>query len=70
MALTYDDKVAELRKNEYKLLSLLLTRLGEFVSREEILEALWDDTKFVDDNTLIVNISRTNAPHSKIKANG
>jgi len=58
MTLSYDDRTVELSKNEYKILSLLITRIGEFVSREKILETLWDDAAFVDDNTLTVNISR------------
>lgn len=58
MTLSFDGKTVELSKNEYKILSLLITRVGEFISREEILETLWDDAAFVDDNTLTVNISR------------
>ena len=58
MTLSYGDRIVDLSKNEYKILSLLITRMGEFVSREEILETLWDDAAFVDDNTLTVNISR------------
>jgi len=58
MTLSHSDKTVDLSKNEYKILALLLTRTGEIVPREEILEALWDDANFVDDNTLTVNISR------------
>ncbi len=58
MTLTHGGLSLELSKNEYKILSLLLSRIGQYVSREEILEALWDDASFVDDNTLTVNISR------------
>jgi DNA-binding response OmpR family regulator len=59
LTLTRGGQPLELSKNEYKILSLLLRRPGQYVSREEILEALWDDAGFVDDNTLTVNISRT-----------
>ena len=31
---------------------------GEIVSRDEIMEELWQDGQFVDDNTVTVNISR------------
>jgi DNA-binding response OmpR family regulator len=58
MTLSCSGEAAELSKNEFKILNLLFARVGEFVSREEILEALWDSSDFVDDNTLTVNISR------------
>lgn len=48
----------ELSKNEFKLLSILIKNENRIVSREELLEELWDDTIFVDDNTLTVNIAR------------
>jgi DNA-binding response OmpR family regulator len=58
MTLSRGEKTVELSKNEFKMLALLLERAGQYVSREEMLEALWDDATFVDDNTLTVNISR------------
>lgn len=50
--------VLELTPKEFRLLRLLAERRNEIVSREEILEALWDDVEFVDDNTLTVNVAR------------
>ncbi|MGE5672501.1 MAG: response regulator transcription factor [Mycobacterium leprae] len=47
-----------LTRNELKLLHFLMQRAGRVVSREECLEALWDDASFVDDNTLSVNVTR------------
>lgn len=58
MKLKYKEKIIELTKNEYRILNILLSNIGKVVTREEILEALWDDTVFVDDNTLTVNITR------------
>lgn len=58
MKLQYEDTVLNLTKNEYKILKILLKNIGNVVSREDLLEALWDDTIFVDDNTLTVNITR------------
>lgn len=58
MKLKYKDKIIELTKNEYRILNILLSNIGKVVTREEILEALWDDTVFVDDNTLTVNMTR------------
>lgn len=58
MKLNYKGDVVELTKNEYRILNILISNEGKVVSREEILEALWDDTTFVDDNTLTVNMTR------------
>lgn len=48
----------ELSKNELKILHLLFRRKGEIVSRADMIEYLWDDQVFIDDNTLSVNITR------------
>ncbi|MCG0239145.1 MAG: response regulator transcription factor [Firmicutes bacterium] len=52
------DREVELSPREFRLLWLLAERAGTIVSREELLEALWDDVDFVDDNTLTVNVAR------------
>ncbi|GAQ01201.1 transcriptional regulator [Companilactobacillus farciminis] len=46
------------QKNEYKLLQRLLKDQGKIVTREQLLNFMWDDERFVDDNTLTVNINR------------
>jgi len=51
------DKI-DLSKNEYKLLQRLLRDQGKIVTREQLLNFMWDDERFVDDNTLTVNINR------------
>lgn len=48
----------ELTKNELKMLTVLAFKRGQIVSRDEIMNALWDDKMFVDDNTLTVNMTR------------
>lgn len=58
MNLKYKEKTLELSKNEYRILKILIKNSGKIVTREELLETLWDDTAFVDDNTLTVNITR------------
>lgn len=58
MKLRYKEDIIELTKNEYRILNILLSNTGKVVTREDILEALWDDTTFVDDNTLTVNMTR------------
>ncbi len=54
-------------KNEYKLLQLLMRAHGSVISRSRLLKDLWTDERFVDDNTLTVNINRL---RKKIEAAG
>ncbi|MCY0889235.1 MAG: response regulator transcription factor [Alicyclobacillaceae bacterium] len=51
-------KSSFLSKTELELLRRLLDAQGAVVSRNALLEAIWDDTHFVDDNTLTVNVTR------------
>lgn len=53
-----DGKIIELTKNEYKILKYLVQNRGKIVSREDIMECLWESESFIDDNTLTVNITR------------
>ena len=53
-----DGKIVELTKNEYKILHFLVQNREKIVSREDIMECLWDSESFIDDNTLTVNITR------------
>lgn len=48
----------DLTKNEFLILKTLMEKQGKVVSREEIMERLWGNDEFVDDNTLTVNITR------------
>lgn len=54
----YGDETVELTKNEVKILYLLLCGKGRIVTREELMNGLWQTDEFVDDNTLTVNINR------------
>lgn len=47
-----------LTKNEYRILSCLMEKKGTVVSREKLMERLWETDQFVDENTLTVNINR------------
>ncbi|OPZ65679.1 MAG: Response regulator protein GraR [Firmicutes bacterium ADurb.Bin506] len=47
-----------LTPKEFRLLDVLARRAGQVVPRTSLLEALWDDVEFVDDNTLTVNVTR------------
>ena len=51
-------KIIELTKNEYKILKYLVQNREKIVSREEIMDCLWETESFIDDNTLTVNITR------------
>ena len=53
-----NDKKIELTKNEFKIIKYLIEHQGKIVSREEIMDYLWDSDSFIDDNTLSVNITR------------
>lgn len=48
----------ELSRNELRILNLLMGQRGRIVSRDEIMEELWRDGQFVDENTLNVNMAR------------
>lgn len=48
----------ELTKNELYILKLLIEQKNKIVSREQIINSLWDDERFVNDNTLTVNVNR------------
>jgi DNA-binding response OmpR family regulator len=54
----YNNCKIELTKNELKMLILLMNNKGRIVSRESIMQLLWDDDVYVNDNTLTVNINR------------
>jgi DNA-binding response OmpR family regulator len=56
--LTYRGKKIELTKNEYRILLGLMQSKGKTVSRERLMELLWESDEFVDDNTLTVNVGR------------
>lgn len=55
---TYRDRQINLSKNELKILYDLFLHKGEIVSRMELVEYLWDQQVFIDDNALSVNITR------------
>ena len=55
---TYEGKKAELTKNEFRILQILMENTGKVVSRDKIMEKLWEDESFIDDNTLTVNVTR------------
>lgn len=57
-SLSYNNSKIELTKNEYKILQLLMENAGKVVSRDDIMQQLWESDNFIDDNTLTVNMTR------------
>ena len=57
-SVSYLEETVSLTKNESKILEVLFSGKGDFVSKEKIMEVLWDDESFIDGNTLAVNITR------------
>ena len=59
MKVFVDGRETAMTKNEWKLLLLFLENPNMILSREQILERIFDsDSEFVDDNTVAVNIAR------------
>lgn len=56
--LTFNGERIDLSGNEFKILLTLMKNKGVVVSREKLMEALWETDSFVDENTLTVNVNR------------
>ena len=63
----YKDQTIELSKNEMKILYTLLQHKESIVSRDQLMESLWQSNQFIDDNTLTVNVNRV---RKKLEAAG
>lgn len=57
-SVTNDTGTIELTKNEIFILKLLIEKKNKIVTREELINSLWDDKRFISDNTLTVNVNR------------
>ena len=57
-SLMYGEEKISLSKNEYRILFVLMENKGRVVSREKLMEQLWETDCFVDENTLSVNVNR------------
>lgn len=55
---SYESQTTELTKNELRILHLLMNHHGTIITRDEMMNDLWQSDEFVDDNTLTVNINR------------
>ena len=65
--LTYRGEAIGLTKNEYRILQALMEQKGKVVSRERLMEKLWEGDCYVDENTLSVNVNRL---RKKLDAHG
>ena len=57
-ALKYEGKTIDLTRNEFRILLALMEKRGNVVSREKLMERLWETDSFIDENTLTVNVGR------------
>lgn len=57
-SLSFRGQVVELTKNELKIMHYLFLNKEKIVSRADLIEYLWDNQVFIDDNTLSVNMTR------------
>ncbi|MBU3202781.1 response regulator transcription factor [Clostridium algidicarnis] len=57
-SITYEGISAELTKNEIKILSCLIKNKGKIVSRDDLMDFMWNSDSFIDDNNLSVNVTR------------
>ena len=57
-SLVYNNERLELTRNEFKIITVLMKNKGKIVSREKLMEQLWESDSFVDENTLSVNVNR------------
>lgn len=67
---SFDGKTEELTKNEMQILAALLRNAGRIVSRDELMNELWQSDVFIDDNTLTVNVGRLRHRLNAIGASG
>ncbi len=68
--ISHKDQQAELSKNECKLLHYLFQHPGEVVPRLELMEYLWDNAVFIDDNALSITVTRIRAKLEDIGVSG
>ncbi|MBP1991597.1 response regulator transcription factor [Paenibacillus eucommiae] len=57
-SIQYGDQTMELSRNEFIILQTMMRNIGKIVSRDDLMQVLWNDEQFIDDNTLTVNVNR------------
>lgn len=56
--LSAGERTVILTRNELQILACLMSHAGKIVPRSELIETLWDNQIYIDDNTLSVNVTR------------
>lgn len=56
--LKYKERKIELTRNEFRILYYFFITKKEIITKEELLEFLWNDKCYLDENILLVNINR------------
>lgn len=69
-SISYENKQKELTKNEFQILKILMEHSGEVVTREAMMQRLWESDDFIDDNTLTVNVGRLRRKLEMLGLNG
>lgn len=64
--LKYNGKEIELTRNEFRILYYFFTNPNRIITKDELLEKLWNDKYYLDDNILLVNINRLRKKASEI----
>lgn len=54
----FGEETTQLSRNEFIILQMIMSNIGKIISRDDLMQALWKDEQFVDDNTLTVNVNR------------
>lgn len=70
LELTFNGQTVSVSKNEANIMELLMERYPRVAGREILLEKLWDDQTFVDENTLNVNITRVRKKLKELDIHG
>ena len=68
--ITQGERREELTKNENRILQVLLENRGQTVSRQTLMNRLWESDVFVDENTLTVNVARLRKKLESLGAKG
>jgi DNA-binding response OmpR family regulator len=70
LTLTWKANTVNLRITEAKILDLCMSQINSVVSRDQLLEKIWDDQAFVDENTLNVYVRRVRIKLDQLQLHG
>lgn len=64
--LSFDERTVELTKTENTIFKKLVNNIGNYVTRDSLIQQCWQGDDYIDENTLFVNISRLRKKLSSI----